>query len=559
MNRMPDTSELQSWLDRWAARRALARRMLGLARTLATALAAALVLFVFDWLLRRGTAVRIPMLVAWLTLIAFAARRWLRTRRSSSESRLDLALILERRKKLEGDLVAALQFDEQTLHEPPPVPVGGQSRQLRLAVIGYVAEYAKSLRPEPIPWSASAYRTLAALIALLGIWAWLVARSPDTVAAFGRRLLLGQTRYPTLARIESIHINGRPWSSGRAVKAVAGEPLTISVVSSGEAPRQGRVIAHDGAGRSMTLPLTRAAAGHEHVARLPALVDELRCVVSLGDAWGEKFQVLPIERPRAVLKLLIQPPDYARGAPPHDRSASSALASANAEIVALAGSRIDVEVVCDNKPLAEVVLIHEGREFDLSQAGGRRRWRLASAPRVLQTISRDTALNARVVDVDGLSPDDALSCAIRALADQPPTARAEALTTMIVPGARPTIVYHVADDVGLAKLLVERVIVRSGESRRLEPIEIAVGDRPTAVDGQLQLDTGELLLQSGDELQATLAAIDFRGADAGHHATSDVLRFRVANEAGVLAALAGDTERSKSADPDDEPPVEAQP
>lgn len=559
MNRMPDTSELQSWLDRWAARRALARRMLGLARTLATALAAALVLIDLDWLLRPAPAVRILLLVAWLTLSAYAARRWLRAGRSSSESRLDLALILERRKKLEGDLVAALQFDEQTLHEPAPAPAGGQSRQLRLAVIGYVAEYAKSLRPEPMSWSASSYRTLAALIALVGIWAWLVARTPDTVAAFGRRLLLGQTRYPTLARIESIHINGRPWTPGRAVKAVAGEPLTISVVSSGNAPREGRAIAHDGAGRSMTLALMRHAAGPEYIARLPALVDELRCTVSLGDAWIEEFQVLPIERPRAVLKLVIQPPDYARGAPPHDRSASSALASANSELAALAGSHIDVEVVCDNKPLAEVVLIHEGQEFDFSQAGGRRRWRLASAPRVLQSISRDTALNARVVDVDGLSTADTLSCTIRALADKPPTARAEALTTMIVPGARPTIVYNVADDVGIAKLLVERVVVRTGESRGLEPVEIAIGDRPTAADGQVQLDTSELSLQPGDELRATLTAIDFRGSQAGHRAASDVLPFRVADEAGVLAALAGDEGRSKSPNHDDEPPVEARP
>ena len=258
--------------------------------------------------------------------------------------------------------------------------------------------------------------------------------------------------------------------------------------------------------------------------------------------------------------ISVEPPEYAAGkAPPEGMSSALFAASATSEIAALAGSRIAVEVICDNKPLAAAVLVHDGREFDLTQAGGRRRWRLDSAPRALQAVARDTAFTARVVDVDGLSTPDSFSCVVRTLVDQPPTARAEALTTLIVPGARPAIAYHAADDVGLAKVLIERQVVRAGEIRRLEPIEIAVNDRSKTVDGRIPMETGELSLGPGDELRATVAAVDFRGAEAGRRAVSEMLRFRVANEAEVLAALTGDDEQPISYDPADRIPAEELP
>lgn len=565
MNHTPDTTELQNWLDRWAARRALARRMIGSASLVAAALAVALVVFALDWSLRSGLTTRALMLVVWLALLIYLGRRVLRTRRRSRECPLDLALIVERRRRLEGDLVAALQFGEQMRREPPETaaPMArGASRQLRRAVIGYVSEYAKSLPPEPVPWPGRATGAMAALIALAAIWAGLFVRAPEAVAAFGRRLLLVDARYPTRTRIESIRINGRAFAPSRAMKAAAGESLTIAVRGSDDLPHEGRIVARGDAGQSITLVLKRTADGPhaEYIATLPALTDPLRGAIYLGDAWVEEFHVQPAERPRAALSISVEPPEYGAGeAPPAGKSGTLLAASATSEIAALAGSRIGVEVICDNKPLASAVLVHNGREFDLTQAGGRRRWKLASAPQALQAVAHDTAFSVRVVDADGLSTPDSFSCVVRALADQPPTARAEALTTLIVPGARPTIAYHVADDVGLAKVLIERQVVRAGEIRPLEPIEIAVNDRSKTVDGRMPVETSELSLRPGDELRATVAAVDFRGAEAGRRAVSEMLRFRVAKEAEVLAALAGDDEQPISRDTADRIPAEELP
>lgn len=601
-----DGAELRAWLSRWAARRALARRTLGLATILAAALAAALAVFAFDWLLRAGLAARAVLLVAWLALVAGVAVRSFGGGRRWRDSPLDLALVVERRRKLEGDLVAALQFAEELSREPPRESArtaAGPSRQLRLAVVGYVAEYAKSLPPEPAQWSARAATGVVALAAIAAVWAGLFVRSPDAITAFGRRLLLGEARYPTQTRIEEIHVNEHAYAPGRAIKAAAGEPLTIAVHGLGDIPPEGQIVVRDDAGRSLTLPLKRTAADEPdaaYVATLPALIDSCRCDVYLGDAWTEEIRVQVAERPRAMLTIWVKPPEYAAGKPlpepsafqvgiahppvadlvrtqpaaavegdnshefPYTKWSASPggaahpvfAASAAAEIAALAGSRIEVEVACDNKPLAAAALLHDGQEFDLVQAGSRRRWKLAAAPRALQTVARDAAFTVRVIDVDGLSTPDAFSCVVRAVGDRPPTARAEALTTVIVPGARPTIAYHVADDVALAKVLMERAIMRAGETRQLEPIEIEVNGRPATIEGRVQLDTSELSLHPGDELRATFAAVDFRGEEAGRRAVSDVVRFRVADEAGALAALAADGEQPILREPADRAPAE---
>jgi hypothetical protein len=227
------------------SRLAALRRRLWLLRTGAAAGLAGILLFgvvalvfVLDYAIEPPVAVRAVLLVgvaiAIIAALAAAAVAALRRRPSI----LELAVGVERRHRIDTDLVAALEF------ESPGAESWG-SAQLQSAVIARVAEGGKDinvfegLSHRPASMAGGVLLVLAAA-AVGGALAF-----PDHASAFFNRLLLGSAHYPTKTRIDCVRVNGATVPSAAsgvdALKSPFGKPLTFTVLASGEIPRSGRV------------------------------------------------------------------------------------------------------------------------------------------------------------------------------------------------------------------------------------------------------------------------------------------------------------------------------
>ena len=522
---MNDVAALRASLDRWACRRLLARRALAFVQFAAVLLAAMLAEFAGDRALRVGVAARGVALGLWLVLAMWAVRRWLIPRWWSRETAVELALLLERRQRLESDLVAALQFDSP----------GGRrwgSTELQRAVVDYVAEFAKTLRvPRGRPPRA-AVGWIAVFVAVAATWISLVVVTPAHTAAFARRFLLAAARYPTHTRIEAIEVNGFAIAGSSPAKAIVGQPLELSVRCSGRLPESGEMVVHSADGRAMRMELLPTPARpYVYSARVPRLFAPVVCQITMGDAWPEPLDVATAERPQVELTAVAKPPDSAAA-----RRSQAPPTPGATRCNVLAGSQITLELRSRNKPLDKVVLELEGRQYDFSRASvGRRHWRLSPPP--LQNLRRQVNFAVTVTDVDGISPAERLAGAIHVKADRPPTVEVSASSRWVLPTARPTLNYHVTDDVAIARLQIDRELRHDGQTTPLDPIELAVSGKPAAVRASYALDLSELAVVTGDELRVTVTAADDRGQADGLKTASRPLVFRVTDQAGLLASL----------------------
>lgn len=519
---MNDITPLRKCLDRWAKRRLLARRALVLAQFGAVASAAMLAAFAADYAMRLPAAARAGMLCAGVGAAVWASRRWLMPRWRSRESTVEMALLIERRQRLESDLVAALQFES-------PVALRWGSAELQRAVIEYVAEFAKTLRlPRGRPTSA-ALVWAASLLMAAAAWMVLIVGRPAHTAAFAHRFLLADARYPTHTRIETIEIDRAAVAINSPAKTIAGQPLELNVRCSGRLPETGTMIVRSGDGTSRRVELQRAGSG-EYAARVPRLFAPVVCQINVGDAWPERIELQTVERPQVELAVVVKPPDYA---PADDAKAQTGMA----QWTVLEGSHVALELRSQNKPLEKVVLELDGEQYDFTrESAGRRHWRL-SPPPPLRDVRRHMEFALAVSDVDGIAPAEPVAGAIHVEPDRPPTIHLSARSTVVLPTARPILKYYATDDVAIARLRIDRELKHGEQSTRLEPIELEIAKKSVAIHGSRACDLGELALASGDELRITLTATDDRGQVEGKTAVSEPLVFRVTDQAGLLASL----------------------
>src|SRR5205807_854017 len=116
---------------------------------------------------------------------------------------VDMALLVERQQKIDGDLVAALQFERPEAQQWGSTP-------LRHAVIDYVADFAKGLNVlEGFSARSLLQRGAALGLALLAVGLF-SATHPAHVRAFFNRLGLGAARYPTRTSIDQVTVT---WST----------------------------------------------------------------------------------------------------------------------------------------------------------------------------------------------------------------------------------------------------------------------------------------------------------------------------------------------------------
>ena len=570
-------ADLRARIVRVTRRRGRLRLLSGLARLALAILIAAVVIFLFDWMLSPGRLVRGLLLVGAVVVVARGFWRRVRPGLVNRESEVDIALAIEKQQGIDSDLVAALEFADGGRGAAES---GAGSADLRDAVIDYVADFGRSWQMPREPVDPKLRRRVAWLAATLAGIVAAVALRPDFAAAFLNRLFLGSAHYPTRTRIESLVIGGTSVDLTPGVMAEVKSPLGraagFAVGVGGELPRLARLrlrsvatgnatkiellpdVASPDAAGSPAVETSPPPSGARFAARLPSLAESVDAEVFAGDAWTDPVRVTAIPPPLVDLVITATPPAYAGGG---ERPAPGAR-----QVTVLEGSDVGLTVRCTNKRLASATLVVDGVEHPLrprrttaAVAGGLAAdWEFDPADAPLARLQKTVAFELRIVDEDGLGADLPLVGSIRVKPDAPPRVTADVQTRLVLPTAAPRLAWRVADDHAVASVVVvaEAIIAADdaasqADERRPRLITIPVplgsgwvGRERLPLEGTVPVKLDPLGLDVGDQVRLTVRATDYRGGPAGQETESEPIMLEVTDERGILAALTETDERS---------------
>ena len=499
--------------------------------------------FIVDWSLRASRPQRFVMLAASIGVGCWMFRRFTMPSIGKQEADVDLALELQQRHGIDSDLVASLQFESDEAAR-------WGSRQLETAVIGQTAASTEELDVfEGFTWDRLRRRA-AVLSGVVFVLFIATAVFPAHVTSFLNRFLLGSAHYPTRTTIESITINGQKVAIGisenGSVNIPYGRALVLKVECSGELADAGYVQLMGSASQtSMQIVLEAFTSNQDEDKRrysgqLSRLIESISCQVYVGDAWAEPVRIDVIPLPIVDVELNPTPPQYAALVEAASESASNRSVSAR-QIAVIEGTRVDLQVVSHNKPLAKAVLTIGKQEFSLKQADNDGRiWSLANET-ALASVSKTVGYEIQVEDQDGLSLERPIQGTVRLKTDRRPRVSAAMISRRVVPTGRPQLAFGATDDFGLATLRVHFQIYRGdGEMEQIDRDlrTINESDQPTrTLRGREALDLEPLKLVKGDELKITLEAIDYRGSLAPKSAVSEPIILEITDREGILAEL----------------------
>jgi len=530
---------LRSRLSRLRRRREILRVGIGMSSLLLAVLLAAAALFLADWILGMDRLQRGVALAITAALLFWAFRRFTLPWLGQRETLLEVALLVERRERIDSDLVASLEF------ESPEADRWG-SRELEGAVIDSVAKSSKGLRIfRGFSWKPLLGR-MAVLSLLLLILGGLSIRFPGHRQAFLNRILLGASRYPTRCVIEEISINGipvRPAAPGAATPRIPlGRAVAFGVRARGELPSGGEVeLKSLVGGLKTTLHLGPVRGPGWYEARLPRLIESVTYGIYLGDDWTDPEPLLIIPLPVVDLVMEAESPSYASAA------GSGGVIEGARQISVIEGSRITVGVLSRNKRLREARLNLGEARIPLAASGeDGRLWRLDPAGTPLERVVDPISFQVQVADEDGLELDEPLHGFIRIKPDRPPRVAAGVITRYVLPRGKPKLAYHATDDHGLASLRIHFQVSRPQEEGEVSEEVIPLSGPPPHAElrGDYILNLDRLKLLKDDQVTITLEATDFRGNLPGKSALSEPLVLHITDERGVLAAMMETDEES---------------
>jgi hypothetical protein len=281
------------------------------------------------------------------------------------------------------------------------------------------------------------------------------------------------------------------------------------------------------------------------------MVESLRYQVDLGDAWtnGSTIEMIPL--PVIEPQFDVKPPEYAVG---EEEQATYTGASS---FTVLTGSQIRVRVLAVNsKSLVSVRMrVRAPRgvsEYTLdrdSKSGTQ--WSLPVDCEALRSVTEELQYEIVAHDQDGLRPREPVLGQIRVRPDHPPTTLMQTVHRVVLPTARPKLVFRIDDDHSLARLRLCLEVERSSNpegsredvtSPEIVHFDVASDKLPLRAVSlpyrdAYSLDLSKLNLSKGDELELTLEATDGRGQTEGIVTLSEPLFLQVSDEAGVLAAI----------------------
>lgn len=554
---------LRARLARLRRQRRLARWLVAYSALMVAVLWAFLATLTADWLLDMNYPQRLVTLVCGTGLVAWAFYRFARPWLGWSESLIDMALLAQRQQHIDSDLVAALQFES-------PAAASWGSVQLEEAVIQQVAESGARVRPVvDIPLKLMS-RRLAALTLTLLLTAAFALWFPGHLQTFLDRLLSRPVRYPTRTLIERVAVNGAAIEltnrGGEDIKCPYGLPLRLEVSCSGELPPLGRAfLTTDKGGVRTALELEPGESRGTYAGQWPRLVDAARLEIFAGDARTDPLHLVVVPPPTVDVQFDVTPPRYAASSQSPTETISGLRQLSVAE-----GSRVVVRVQSD-KTLKDAVVTIEGSRHAMqrgrksfSMSAGRSQptqesstptskktpdpsgvdvWAIDPSNTPLASVTEPIRYSIQVTDEDGLSLERPIEGVIRVKTDRPPDVVVSALTTLVLPAARPTIAFTASDDYGLAEVSALAEIVR-GDGTPGEKTEVKLYALPNGgpskknVQDRQRFALAPLKAVKGDQVRVTLRATDHRGDSPGKSTLSEPLLFQVTDEHGIYAAMA---------------------
>jgi hypothetical protein len=167
-------------------------------------------------------------------------------------------------------------------------------------------------------------------------------------------------------------------------------------------------------------------------------------------------------------------------------------------------------------------------------------WTLpANSP--LASVRSSGGYELHVEDTDGLSLTPPIAGSIRLKPDRAPRIVAGMLTRLVMPTAKPKIVFAATDDYGLAEVRLEIEVQReAGESQTQKKTLKKSADSsrlPAVVRDEVRLDLTPYGLKKGDEVRLTVEAVDARGGLEPRVGRSEPLILKVTDKSGILAGL----------------------
>lgn len=552
---MSKLSPLRSRISALRRRRMSVRHGAGYAAIAVAVLWILVAAFLLDWSFGFSKWQRGLLLTVCGIAAVWCFRRYALPWFQVDESDLDVALMVERKQKIDSDLVAAIQF------ESPDASQWG-STQLEGAVIDYVADFSRNWNIfEGFSAKDLSKRGawLVGTVLLIGVAA--ICR-PDFFGAFLNRMFLGNAHYPTRTQIESVTLNGKAidLSLGDAVvvKFPYGQPLKVAVKGGGELPERGKIAFQatgDGADANIELARSKDAADAHYAGELPKLVDSVYTEIYLGDAWTDPMLVQMVALPVVDTKLTPVPPPYARGYEEDD-----AVAPGSRMLAVIEGSSVQLEVKCANKPLASAMLKIENKTYPLEKAAGERPdefvWKLDNKDSPLRRVTKPLRYEVLAVDEDGLAPESPVTGSIRIKADNRPRIMGDVVTRFVLPTGTPKIEYRASDDFGIKELSLQVEVLRGDKSGSAMPVDVVTRTMKSVPKGKwiareampvreaYELDLSALSLQKDDQVRLTLQVSDYRGEGEGQVAQSEPIVLEVTDESGILAAISESDERS---------------
>lgn len=537
MNRL---HRLRARLAGLRRRRRMARLAAGYSALGVAVLWAMIAAFLGDWLFDMDYPQRLVALVVCTGAVIWAFYRFTRPWLGRHESLIDMALLVQRQEHIDSDLVAALQF------ESPEAPEWG-SVQLEAAVIEQAAELGRQVRPvSDVPPKLVSRRlaTLVLTLLLVAACAWLF---PVHLRTFLDRLLFRLARYPTHTVLESVAINGTAIDLDRwgeeEVKCPYGQAVRIEAKCAGELPAEGtaRITTERGGVRN-SFALEAGDRLGLYTGQWPRLVDAARLELYLGDARTDPLRLVVVPPPTVDVQFEVTPPPYAAS-----KESPTETVSGLRQLSVVEGSRVVIRVKSD-KALKEAAVALDGvghamaRIAEQAVEGQADVWAVDPTSTPLAAVAEPIRYSIQVSDEDGLSLERPIEGGLRIKVDHPPEITASALTTLVLPAARPTLAFAASDDYGIAEVAALAEVVHAdgspGEKTEVKLYTLPPGGPPGKnVRNRQRFPLAPLKAVKGDQVRVTLRATDDRGAGPGKTALSDPLVFQVTDEQGIYAAM----------------------
>ncbi|RCS54222.1 hypothetical protein DTL42_03485 [Bremerella cremea] len=490
--------------------------------------------FVLDYGLNLSSLHRLLTMLISLPVLAYGLSRAFLALRGWGASLIETAITVEHRHGLDGDLVAAIQFEQgQAIGSP----------ELQQAVVDYVSQLKHEINVFDGFDFTPVRNRLVGVGLILFLFAGAAFVAPRYVGTFFQRLAMSNASYPTQTTIASIELNGNPISLEAASQASTlgfGSPLELRIACQGVLPQSCRlVITGPQGGTTQAVLQPEVTQPHEFHYSVPRLIEPIRYQVFAGDAKTPELSVEIIPLPTIKVELAATPPDYAQNIQLSSSSSSTHLA-------VLAGSDVTLNIIADRPIDAPTLTLRRGssemQEELVPVGSSTTNWQLPPAFDPLNQIQETIAYELTAVDEHGLSPATPVRGTIRVVPDRVPSVSLRTIHHIVLPSASPVLHYRATDDFGLATLSL-RLEIRRGDSapRIVEvPLRTFAAKSPVQKNlaGEYALDLAPWQLQVGDQVEIVLQASDFRDNAARQRGQSEPLHLEIGDESNVLAAIA---------------------